>query len=68
VGHRTVALMIEQAVEKSAKRQRGLRAAVVVLSALLVVGLTVGGWFVYQASEEAPALEGFWLLRDLPDG
>jgi S1-C subfamily serine protease len=54
VGHRTVALMIEQAVEKSAKRQRGLRAAVVVLSALLVVGLTVGGWFVYQASEEAP--------------
>ena len=21
-----------------------------------------------QASEEAPALEGFWLLRDLPDG
>jgi V8-like Glu-specific endopeptidase len=28
---------------------------VVVLSALLVVGLTVGGWFVYQASEEAPS-------------
>jgi V8-like Glu-specific endopeptidase len=55
VGHRTVALMIEQAVEKSAQRQRGLRAAVVVLSALLVVGLTVGGWFLYQASEEAPA-------------
>lgn len=54
VGHRTVALMIEQAVEKSAQRQRGLRAAVVVLSALLVVGLTVGGWFLYQASDDAP--------------
>ncbi|MFO0624047.1 MAG: trypsin-like peptidase domain-containing protein [Polyangiales bacterium] len=53
VGHRTVALMIEQAVAQSTKRQRGLRAAVVILSALLVVGVTVSGWLLYRSTEPA---------------
>jgi V8-like Glu-specific endopeptidase len=58
VGHRTVALMIEQAVAQNAQRQRGLRGAVVLLSALLVVALTVGGWFLYQSTEGAPPAPG----------
>lgn len=58
VGHRTVALMIEQAVAQSTKRQRGLRAAVVILSALLVVGVTVSGWLLLQASGESPPPAG----------
>lgn len=55
VGHRTVALMIDQAVAKSAKSQRGLKLAVVVLSALVVSGLCLGGWLYYESSREPAA-------------
>lgn len=59
VGHKTVALMIEQAVAKNAKSQRGLKIAVVLLSGLVLAGLSVGGWLLYDASQQpAQALRG----------
>lgn len=54
IGHRTVALMIDQALVRSARKQRGLKLAVVVLSALLVATLTTGAWFAWNASDDAP--------------
>lgn len=54
VGHRTVALMINQALAQSAQRQRGLKAAVVALSALVVAGFSVGAWFLLDRERVDP--------------
>lgn len=55
VGQRTVALMIDQALGRSAKRERGLKATVVVLTALVVASLGVVGWLAYDRAAEPAA-------------
>lgn len=51
VGHRTMAFMIDQALARDARRHRGLKVAVVALTALVVAGFAVGAWVLLQERE-----------------
>lgn len=52
VGHRTVAFMIDQALAQNAKRQRGLKFAVVALTALVVLGFALGAWLILDGERD----------------
>lgn len=51
VGRRTMAFMIDQALARDAKRHRGLKLAVVLLTAVVVAGFSLGAWLILDGGD-----------------
>jgi len=54
IGKHTMALMIDQALEKQSRGQRGLKVAVVLLTVLVVTALGAGGWYYWDQEYNRP--------------